>query len=202
MRYDYAIIVLNSKENLEEYFGSLSYDFSWQEDTNHKNRMQFFSKEIKELMLMGYTFPVAKEKPIFSEYEFSGISDSNYLLYNVLTGPGSSGSPIVSQTSKGDLIVRAIHARGLKKVLDDVQGKGGLKLRSDMLQGINHFMNRPLPYRPKQIDSKILDDPKVGTYEQQEQFILNAFKDRHDFNLLYRASEHDFSASTFHKKCD
>lgn len=52
------------------------------------------------------------------------------------------------------------------------------------------------------IDSVILRDPKVSSTEEQLELIVSALNNPKELKLLFRASEHAFSAVAFHEKCD
>jgi hypothetical protein len=52
-----------------------------------------------------------------------------------------------------------------------------------------------------QLDSQILNTYNKGN-EEQVKFLFQSLKNPKQLQLLFRASEHDFSAIAFHSKCD
>lgn len=86
--FDIAVLTLDTQLNLEEYFGSFSYNFDWEKSPYVKN-----IEIMKDLSLIG--FPRIAYVHQFNHYLCSAIHTPNYMLYSLSTLPGSSGSPLL-----------------------------------------------------------------------------------------------------------
>lgn len=129
--FDIAVLTLDTQLNLEEYFGSFSYNFDWDESPLAKS-----IEIMKGLKLIG--FPRVGSVHQFHEFLFSAVSATNYMLYSLSTFPGTSGSPLLMAQKNEPYAVIAIHVLDMSHIVitnnKSTERKGALKLRSDMFQ--------------------------------------------------------------------
>ncbi len=128
--FDFAVLFLETDLNLEEYFGSFSYNFDWWESPWVKN-----IQIMKDLELIG--FPRSYYSHKFSQFECSAISDTNFMLYSLSTFGGSSGSPLLLPHKNEPYTVFAVHVRDVSNLVltnnKKIERKAALKLRADLL---------------------------------------------------------------------
>lgn len=111
--FDYAVLILDTDLNLEEYFGSFSYDFDWQTKLSLKDGDVLKSLKhgdvLKNLKLIGYH--QSEDKPQLSLDKCSSISDTNHMVYSIKTSQKSRGSPLLLRLQKNKLyLVIGIHS--------------------------------------------------------------------------------------------
>jgi V8-like Glu-specific endopeptidase len=137
--FDMAVLILDPQLNLEEYFGSLSYNFDWEESPFIKN-----IEIMKGLELIG--FPRVAYIHQFYQFLCSAVSAKNFMLYSLSTLPGSSGSPLSVPQENEPYAVIAIHVLDVSHIVltnnERTERKAALKLRSDMFQHLQQTEQR------------------------------------------------------------
>jgi V8-like Glu-specific endopeptidase len=117
---------------LEAYFGTLGFDFNWQEASYYKEMVEK-DKSMKVVEIYGY--PLLYDGPEYRLFKGSAYNDQNYLLYTMNTKGGVSGAPVLLH--HGDCsTIRGIHVRDVSGMLQ-FAGKGALKLSHQMLVDIS-----------------------------------------------------------------
>jgi hypothetical protein len=108
--FDFAVLFLETDLNLEEYLGSFSYNFDLWESPLAKN-----IQTMKDLELIG--FPLGWHDVKFSQFEFSAINDTNFMLYSINTSKGISGSPLLLPHKNKPYTVIAVHVRDVSDIV-------------------------------------------------------------------------------------
>lgn len=129
--YDFAVIQLDTTDNLEEIYGSIGYDFSWIEQKERPILR-------KEAFLIGY--PIDKNI-VLTQYSGAFLVDDKVIRHIMPTLGGTSGSPIL-ELQDGEYIVRGIHNAEATKL--GIPHRTAMLLADKMYNCIQNFLNRTL----------------------------------------------------------
>lgn len=123
--FDYAVLELDTDQNLEEYFGSFGYDFL---QTEYQ-----FQQTISNIAIIGYPNNPQSNRKQLVEYNGSVYVDKYYFLYNMPIIKGVAGAPVYVKDDK-DYKIIAIHAKDIDRLIRSY--RASLRLRCDMLEDI------------------------------------------------------------------
>lgn len=115
--YDFAVIELDTADNLEELYGSIGYDFDWLP----QKQTPIFRKDA---LLVGY--PIKAQGIFLTRYMGDLLVDDKVIRHRMPTLGGTSGAPIL-ELEDGEFMLRGIHSADASKL--------GIPHRTAMLVG-------------------------------------------------------------------
>ena len=166
----------SSNRRISGYFSALSVIY---EDFQCESKFQLFSN--KKKTTENIRFDVL-------DYEVYAINNSNDEVYKACKYPD-----IIRNVIK----TKELSIESLKQVNDETELLKDLKCikcyDSEILMMISrYFLNNPSEFLP---NSHIVS-------QQYDEYLRKWFGTYYGWMLIYRASEHDYTASSFHEYCD
>ncbi len=119
--------IFDGSATLEDYFGSIGYDFDWEAKAETNNNI------LRNIIIYGYPGDGLNLK----EYHGDAYCDKYFLLYTINTLAGVSGAPILEKNSEG-FWIKAIHQRNASKIISNT--RAALKLTLKMYKNISSNM--------------------------------------------------------------
>lgn len=126
--YDFAVIELDTTDNLEELYGSIGYDFNWLPQ----------KKIRKNTLIIGYPIKESEQDIVLKQYSGDFLIDDKVIRHKMPTLNGVSGSPVLELVD-GDYYIRGIHTTDASNM--EIPHKTAILVRQKMFEMVQQWLS-------------------------------------------------------------